>query len=255
MPPAPRANGTRSPKAAALVAANLRRQIIRGDLVEGDSLPAQHLLTEQYQVSRPILREAYRILESQRLIEVRRGAKGGARVRMPSADVAATQVGLILQFGKTTLADIYAARRALEAPAAALVAGDHDDGGLARLRTNLDTATAAMNDSGVDSQAKLSITRDFHRTIVALSGNNTLTLFDSVLRTIIDQMPNDAVTTPDPAAPVASFETCYRAHHVIYDLIASGDVTAVNEVWQRHLDDVATSMAGVVADMVIDVFD
>jgi GntR family transcriptional regulator, transcriptional repressor for pyruvate dehydrogenase complex len=240
--------GRKEPKTAALVAANLRRQIVRGDLVAGDTLPAQHLLTEQYQVSRPILREAYRILESEQLIEVRRGAKGGARVRMPSAEVAATQVGLILEFGRTTLADVDAARRTLETPAAALVAADHDDSGLARLRANLDAATAAMDESGIDPQAKLSITRDFHGTIVALSGNNTLTLLDSVLSTIIDQIRDDAVSG-------TLFDTCHRAHQMIYDLIASGDVTAADELWRRHVDDVATTMTRFVGDTLIDVSD
>jgi len=253
--PAPRAAVLRIPKTADLVAANLRRQIIRGDLVEGDNLPAEHLLTEQYQVSRPILREAYRILESERLIEVRRGPKGGARVRMPDADVAATHVGLMLQFGRTTLADVYEARRALESPAAALVAGAHDESGLARLHTNLDSAKAAMNDPGVDPQTMLSTSRDFHSTIVALSGNKTLTLLDSMLGTLIDQVCNKPVTTQPPAVPVKSFETCYRAHQMVYDLIASGDVAAVNELWHEHLDELATSMAGFVPDMVIDLLD
>ena len=65
----------RIPKMAELVAAHLRRQIVRGDLQEGDALPPETVLMEQFGVSRPTLREAFRVLESEALISVRRGAR------------------------------------------------------------------------------------------------------------------------------------------------------------------------------------
>ncbi|MCK9903482.1 GntR family transcriptional regulator, partial [Frankia sp. Cpl3] len=51
----------RVPKTAELVAAQLRRQIVRGELVEGDALPPEAVLMEQFGVSRPTLREAFRV--------------------------------------------------------------------------------------------------------------------------------------------------------------------------------------------------
>ena len=77
------------PKTAELVATQLRNQIIRGELREGDALPPESTLMEQFAVSRPTLREAFRVLESEALISVRRGARGGARVHAPNGDVAA----------------------------------------------------------------------------------------------------------------------------------------------------------------------
>ena len=67
------------PKTAELVTAQLRSQIVRGDLREGDALPPEATLMTQFGVSRPTLREAFRVLESEALISVRRGARGGAR--------------------------------------------------------------------------------------------------------------------------------------------------------------------------------
>ena len=67
----------RVPKAADLVAEHLRRQIIRGDLAADEPLPAEAELMQIYNVSRPTLREALRILEHEALIVVKRGAAAG----------------------------------------------------------------------------------------------------------------------------------------------------------------------------------
>ena len=78
----------RVPKMAELVAARLRRMIVRGELVEGDALPSETALMEEFAVSRPTLREAFRVLESESLINVRRGARGAGPVRhaMPTSE-------------------------------------------------------------------------------------------------------------------------------------------------------------------------
>src|SRR5947207_2228594 len=95
----------RVPKTAELVAAQLRRQIVRGELKEGDALPPEAALMEQFGVSRPTLREAFRVLESESLISIRRGSRGGARVHTPNGEVAARHAGLLLQVRGTTLGD------------------------------------------------------------------------------------------------------------------------------------------------------
>ena len=110
------------PKAAELVAASLRRQIVRGQLKEGDALPHESVLMATFAVSRPTLREAFRVLESERLIRVRRGAHGGARVHVPDSDVAARFTGLVLQHRGATVADVLEARALIEPPAAAILA-------------------------------------------------------------------------------------------------------------------------------------
>ena len=112
----------RAPKTAELIASYIRGQVVRGDLKTGDSLPPETVLMEMFGVSRPTLREAFRILEAESLISVRRGARGGARVVSPDIAVAARYVGLLLQMSGTTIADVYEARMATEPAAAGLLA-------------------------------------------------------------------------------------------------------------------------------------
>jgi hypothetical protein len=85
----------RAPKTAELIASYIRGQVVRGELKTGDSLPPETALMEMFGVSRPTLHEAFRILEAESLISVRRGARGGARVVSPDIAVAARYVGLL----------------------------------------------------------------------------------------------------------------------------------------------------------------
>ena len=116
----------RGPRAAALVAAYLRRQIVEGNIQDGDELPSEAVLMEQFDVSRPTLREALRVLESEGLLTVRRGAIGGSRVHAPDPKVAAQFAGRVLEHRGTTLADIRQVRLMLEPQCAKLVAEQQD---------------------------------------------------------------------------------------------------------------------------------
>src|SRR5215207_11088599 len=103
---------------AEIIVERLRRQIVRGELAEGETLPSEQELQARFGVSRPTLREAFRVLESESLITVRRGAHGGARVSAPDSDVAARYAGLILEYRGATLGDIYRAAALIEPPCA-----------------------------------------------------------------------------------------------------------------------------------------
>src|SRR5271156_6378876 len=87
----------RSPKTAEIVADTLRRMIVEGQLKDGDFLPYEAELMNHFQVSRPSLREAVRVLESDRLVEVRRGSRTGARVRVPGPEIVARPAGFLLE--------------------------------------------------------------------------------------------------------------------------------------------------------------
>ena len=78
-----------APRLAELVAADLRRRILSGELEERAILPKQDDLLTEFGVSLPTLREALRVLEAEGLIRVQRGKRGGALVCRPTAATAA----------------------------------------------------------------------------------------------------------------------------------------------------------------------
>ena len=89
------------PKLAQVVASEVRKRIVSGELIAGEFLPFEAELVTMYRTSKPTIREALRILETEGLIEVRRGGRAGAQVLQPSVAYAARGVGLLLQIRGT----------------------------------------------------------------------------------------------------------------------------------------------------------
>src|ERR1700741_5250437 len=101
------------PKTSEIVADKIRAQIVRGELNESDTLPPEGQLMETLGISRPTLREAFRILEAEGVISVVRGSRPGAKVHKPSVDLVSRYAGYVLQSQGTTIADLYQARLAI----------------------------------------------------------------------------------------------------------------------------------------------
>ena len=136
----------RIPKAAVVVAAQLRRGIVRGEFEPGDALPNETELMHIYGVSRPVVREALRIIESESLIAVKRGAGGGARVRRPDIGVAARHAALLLQIEGATLSDLFEARETLEPDAVRRLAERRQPEAIRRLRESHEEGLRLVHD-------------------------------------------------------------------------------------------------------------
>ncbi len=222
------------PKTAELVAARLRNQIVRGELREGDALPPEATLMAQFGVSRPTLREAFRVLESEALISVRRGARGGARVHTPDGDVAARYAGLVLQFRGATLADVYDARKAIELPAVRRLAEKHPAATMKALTANLGAAQAA-----VDRPAELiRLQEEFHLLVVQRAGNQTLAILAEMVHHIIE-LHSESYIARWGGAPMErkGAKQGSRTHERFLELVAAGDAEAAEALWARHLDE------------------
>ncbi|HEX4658872.1 MAG TPA: FadR/GntR family transcriptional regulator [Streptosporangiaceae bacterium] len=231
----------RVPKMAELVASRLRKQIIDGDLLEGDSLPSEAVLMQQFGVSRPTLREAYRVLESEALITVRRGAHGGARVHVPDSDVVARYAALVLEYQSVTLRDVYRARVVLE-PACAAMAAER------RPAANLDQLWAAVADAerSVDDPLRfIEQQTSFHKLLVSASGNQTMLLLYEMVQRIIEtsnivHVQHDAGTP----ANIRANKKGVRAHRRVVELIQERDAEGAVQLWRKHLDEAEDYLLG-----------
>src|ERR1700745_2107472 len=110
------------PRLAELIAGVLRDRILSGELRDGDMLPKQEQLLEEFRVSKPSIREALRILETEKLITVKRGNVGGAVVHHPRSQKSAYMLPLVLESRGVTIGDVATAREKLEPVCASLCA-------------------------------------------------------------------------------------------------------------------------------------
>jgi DNA-binding FadR family transcriptional regulator len=225
-PPVP----LRPPKTAELVAHHLRKQIVRGELCEGESLPSEATLTEQFRVSRPTLREAFRVLETEQLITVRRGARGGAAVHAPSTSMVARYAGFYLEHDGASLADVLEARVAIESQAAGLAAQRRTDADLEQLRVLI----TECEQLATDRRRLVLQFSAFHALVVATARNRTIALLHAVVRDIIDMAK---LRRLDSAAeePGGALAKGARAHRKLVELIATGDAAGAEALWHRHL--------------------
>jgi DNA-binding FadR family transcriptional regulator len=223
-----------------MVASHLRRQIIRGELKEGDQLPSESVLMEEFGVSRPTLREAFRILEAEGAITVRRGVRGGARVQVPEVGVAARHVGLLLQYRGALLSDVYEVRAVLEPAAARMAARRRTSADLARLQEVLDRHHASTEDPG----AAFAADEEFHRLIVELSGNETLQVLAAMVSNIIREGDRSYADSHDWQHEQELVKIALRAHARLVELIRKRAGEEAEELWRKHLAESAKVVLG-----------
>ena len=223
-----------------MVAAQLRRQIVLGELKEGDQLPPESVLMEEFGVSRPTLREAFRILEAEGAITVRRGVRGGARVQVPDITVAARQIGLLLQYRGALLSDVYEVRAVLEPGAARMAAKRRTSADLARLQEALDRHRESLEDPA----AAIAADADFHRLIVELSGNETLQVLTGMVSNIIREGDRSYAESHDWQHDQELAKVALRAHTRLVELIRKRSGEEAEEFWRKHLAESAKVVLG-----------
>jgi DNA-binding FadR family transcriptional regulator len=246
-------SAVRIPKAAEIVSRQLRNQIVRGTLKEGDSLAAEGELMTRFGVSRPTLREAIRILESEGLISISRGARGGASVLSPNMTTAARHIGFVLQANGTTLADISRVHLLVEPAAARIVAANSSETAPAILRRCVEECR-----DKIDDDFKFGIvTARFRNSLIKLANVPTLTLLMGMLNHIFElawgtltatagqQLDN----TPDKQRGLRSIER-------LIELIEAGDGPGAENHWRKHTEAVEKTMSQwLPAAKVVDILD
>jgi DNA-binding FadR family transcriptional regulator len=220
-----------------MVAAQLREAIVSGRLPSGAELPRQEDLLAQFQVGSDTLRAALRMLESEGLVTVRRGKRGGATVHRPEPEHAARAIGLVLQGLDTTLDDLALALHHLEPTCAVLCAQRADRGEVVvpELERLNDEAEAVLD----EPMRFMEVSRRFHAAMARLCGNTTLALVAGALEELwVDQAMRWAQGgARDRAAPEpAGLRQAMRTHRQMTAAIARGDVAKVRRLGGAHME-------------------
>jgi DNA-binding FadR family transcriptional regulator len=168
-------------KESTRIADQIRNRINRGHLRPGDKLLSEKELGAFFQVSRPTLREALRLLESEGLINIMRGG-GGVRVRLPDIDPIAARVAGYLQRDGADFEDIYTARMLIEPIAASLFADHATRDAIRQLEANTEQAEEAITDKTLFGLLNF----EFSRLIVDHCGNRTIALLGRLVQRVME---------------------------------------------------------------------
>lgn len=229
----------RVPKTAELIATQIRRMIIRGELSEGDALQPEAQLMREFAVSRPTIREAFRILESENLISVSRGSRGGAKVHRPKKELVTRYAGFVLQAEGATIADVFETRLAMEPLAARLAARNNAHAASAALRADIEKQRRLIEEPTRNLDADIEAMVDFHRTLAETCKNVTLELLLAVLEGIIARHLQVLMSSnfDRPAHELAeTWRAVLSSQEKLANLIEAGKAEEAKTHWRQHLE-------------------
>jgi DNA-binding FadR family transcriptional regulator len=224
-----------APRVGEVIAATLRARILNGQLQDGDELPTETALLQEFPVSRPTLRESLRILETEGLLRIRRGKRGGCIVSSPRAESAAYHFGLVLQNRRTGLDDLGRARAVLEPACAALAAERPDHEAVA---DELDAIVAESEEAVESAHDFTASALRFHEALVRLSGNTTIELLVGMLEATwgLHERRWAEAATSDGDYPSADLRRkVVKAHQRIVSKIRAGDAEGASREARKHL--------------------
>jgi DNA-binding FadR family transcriptional regulator len=228
------ADAVRVPKTSELVAKQIRNAIIRGELNDGDTLPAESHLISEFEVSRPTIREAIRILESEGLVTVARGARGGARISSPNYEMIERAAGITLQAQRVTIGDLYEMRTLIEPPAARLVAERNSEVAVPILRKFIEEEMAQIKERFAVSL----LIAEFHRLLMELSGKKTLNVLSEALRALVDghlSLSTRRRQEADVEFSQRQLRFGLKSHSRLVDLIEAKDGPGTEAHWRAHM--------------------
>ena len=251
----------RAPKTAELIAAQIRGEILRKRLAPGTSLPTEPALMAEFGVSRPTLRQAYRILEAESLIHVRRGIRGGAVVLAPDIRVGARYMGVLLQFADATIADVYEARTVLEPICAAMMAERRDPDSVRELGARIDRVGTLIAEgvNGVPELREWSTTTYLvHDQVLKGSGNTTLAIQGGLLAEVVATHYATSVTERfGQNDHPERFRKALLSYRKLARLVAAGNTEGAQKHWLTHMQTAAKTLLGddVKNKRIVDLFD
>lgn len=217
--------GPRRVSAMEAVLAHLRGAIERGEYAIGDKLPSEAELCRTLEVSRPVLREALRALQTMGLTVSRTG-KGTFVVAGSVEDPT---------FGDYAASDLLEVRRHIEIPVAGYAA-------LRRTPENLDHLVHILDrmERETDTTAWVAMDTLFHLAVAEAAQNP---VFRRVIEEIRDALARQSAFLNELGG---RREQSNREHRAIVEALVDGSELDAVEAMSHHLDRVETSLTDIV---------
>lgn len=208
------------------VADALAAEVRSGRLSEGDRLPTESALAEQFGVSRTVVREAVSRLKSLGLLDSRQGS--GVYVR--AAGVEPLRFEMPHVASREAVIQMVELRRALEAEVAALAAERRTPEDVQHIRDAIDALHAAVAAGGNGAEEDVR----FHRAIAEAARNPFLIGTLQYLRQFLHGATR--VTRANEARRADFAREVAQEHARIVEAIEAGDALRAREAAKSHMD-------------------
>jgi GntR family transcriptional regulator, transcriptional repressor for pyruvate dehydrogenase complex len=212
----------------------IRKAIFNGTLKPGDKLPSDRELMDNFGVSKGSVREALRSLEVLGLLEIRKGALGGAFVTEVKTEKAKEGFSNFFVFRDLSLENLFDVRLILEAHiaenAASVITGDD----LHRLEHNLqETRNALQNDLPLNYREKEIA---FHLIIANATRNPLFTFLLDYVETLL----LDAKIILNPGRDFSM--KVLKAHERIYKALAARNAKQARNAMIQDIKEVEEAL-------------
>jgi len=212
------------PDATALVVAQVRAAIERGELNPGDRLPPERELAQRLKVSRPTVRSGLRVLAGTGVVSIRQGAGTFITDGPPTLD--SQPLDFLAALHGFTGRQLFEARFVLEVALAGLAAQRGDADALVVLSDE----TTAMFASLDDPEAFLSHDVRFHRAIGVAADNPVLASMLEMVTSLFDQVRQQMVQRG------LDLKVAAEEHRAIYRAIRTHDPDRAKRAMIDHLE-------------------
>ncbi|EMY35081.1 GntR family transcriptional regulator [Arthrobacter crystallopoietes BAB-32] len=225
------------------VVEQIEHAILSGEIQPGQHLPSERDLMVQFSVSRPTVREALRVLQSQGLIASKPGGRGGPQVLPLSGDALSRSLNNLARIASLSLSELVQFRIVLESSACQLAAALRTEEQLEKMRDAVVRMEAEVA-HGSDSFNRADL--DFHSAIWEASHNALLRICgEAVAGSILNLMDDRMERSPNTTG--AMQEAVERDRAILHaietrDTAAAGNTarTAIAAYFADYLDDEGT---------------
>lgn len=200
----------------------IKNLIMEGNLLPGDVLPTERELAQAFGISRGTLREAFRILEREGLIDAR---PGGGRYLSKAMDIVEDKNRILDNIERATIIELLEARELFETGIVELAAKRATEEDIAEI----EAAFYKWGEINPDGEGSSEPDQAFHLSIAKATHNVVLINMIELHMDLLQRTLNKTVKIPGRKSEV------FEEHKLILEAIKEGDPVKAKLALLNHL--------------------
>ncbi|WP_174614450.1 FadR/GntR family transcriptional regulator [Virgibacillus ihumii] len=213
-----------------VIVEQIKSAIEREEIVHGEKMPSERYLAHELSVSRTSVKEAFSVLESAGVVEIKHGS--GVYLRKNTKEDLISKMNAIIRGVTVDIVELMELRLAIERDAAYYAAVRGSEMDIQAIYVALRELKNAVLQGHVAAEEDLS----FHMAVAKAAGNSVIEkvmymLSDQVLEGLKESRSNTLIHPKNS-------QVILEEHRKIYEAIEAGDALEAQESMSNHLHNV-----------------